>query len=108
MTLAKELEDSRKSARLAEENKALRRELERATGALGDARRANFKIPTGKPRKASKGAFTRVIVPDSHGCYIDPEACKAFLADLEQLRPAEVVMLGDHLDCGGWLAQHHT
>jgi hypothetical protein len=27
---------------------------------------------------------------------------------LEVLKPAQVVRLGDHIDCGGFLAQHHT
>jgi hypothetical protein len=27
---------------------------------------------------------------------------------LEYLKPREVVWIGDHLDCGGFLAQHHT
>jgi len=50
----------------------------------------------------------RVVIPDSHGSFIDPEAAGAFLADLKLLAPHEIVMLGDHVDCGGFLAQHHT
>ncbi len=46
--------------------------------------------------------------PDSHGCFIDGAALNAFLGDLEAIKPAEVIMLGDHLDCGGFLAQHQT
>jgi len=69
---------------------------------------SKFVLPAGKPRKATGGSFCRVIVPDSHGCYIDAGACKAFLADLAQIDPAEIVMLGDHLDCSGFLAQHMT
>ncbi len=30
------------------------------------------------------------------------------LGDLTVLNPDEVVLLGDHVDCGGFLAQHHT
>lgn len=59
-------------------------------------------------RRASHKHFTRVLVPDSHGAHIDPAAAAAFLGDLEQLQPSEVVWMGDHLDCGGFLAQHHT
>lgn len=56
----------------------------------------------------SRGSFTRVIIPDSHGSAIDPVAAAAFLADLKLLAPREIVLLGDHVDCGGFLAQHHT
>jgi predicted phosphodiesterase len=62
-----------------------------------------------KSRRAkSSGSFYRVVVPDSHGAHIDAAASAAFLGDLELLRPREVVWIGDHLDCGGFLAQHHT
>jgi len=39
---------------------------------------------------------------------IEHLAAAAFLHDLKQINPQEIVMLGDHLDCGGFLAQHHT
>lgn len=60
-----------------------------------------------KPRKPGK-SFVRVVIPDTHGCIVDGPAFSAMLADVEALRPAEVVWLGDHMDCGGFLAQHHT
>lgn len=65
-----------------------------------------FKSP--KVRGPSGGHFHRVLIPDSHGAHIDQRAAAAFLLDLDYLRPREVVWLGDHLDCGGFLAQHHT
>jgi UDP-2,3-diacylglucosamine pyrophosphatase LpxH len=48
----------------------------------------------------------RVIIPDSHGSYADPKALRAFLDDLRSLDPAEIVMLGDHVDVGGVLSAH--
>lgn len=48
----------------------------------------------------------RLIVPDSHGEHVDKKALKAMLADAKALRPDEVVLLGDHLDCGGTFSQH--
>lgn len=30
------------------------------------------------------------------------------LADLEVLKPKEVILMGDHIDCGGFLAQHQV
>lgn len=48
----------------------------------------------------------RVVVPDSHGEHIDLKARDAFLGDLKRLAPQEIVMLGDHLDCGGTFSVH--
>jgi predicted phosphodiesterase len=48
----------------------------------------------------------RVIIPDSHGSMIDPKARRAFLNDLKRLDPAEIVMLGDHVDAGGLFSKH--
>ena len=50
--------------------------------------------------------IARVIIPDSHGAHIDPDAKRAFLRDLAVIRPEEIVMLGDHLDCGGTFNSH--
>lgn len=55
-----------------------------------------------------RGSFVRVVIPDSHGCYADMPAVAALLGDIATLAPREIVWLGDHLDCGGFLAQHHT
>jgi predicted phosphodiesterase len=50
--------------------------------------------------------ITRVIIPDSHGAHIDPDARNAFLKDLKRLNPEQIVMMGDHLDCGGTFNTH--
>lgn len=80
-------------------NEQLTAEVERLR-----ARKARPKVAVkkGKPAKHT----VRVIVPDSHGAHIDQVARDVFLADLEQLAPDEVVMLGDHLDCGGTFSVH--
>ncbi len=52
---------------------------------------------------------TRFIIPDSHGYYADPDAIKAIVKDMKRLnlgRGDEVVMLGDHVDCSGFLSTH--
>lgn len=59
-------------------------------------------------RGKAKKHITRVIIPDSHGNHIDPVARDAFLADLKLLCPDEIVMLGDHLDCGGTFNAHQV
>ncbi len=48
----------------------------------------------------------RLIIPDSHGQYIDPKARKAFLEDVKILDPKETVWLGDHLDVSGVFSNH--
>lgn len=52
--------------------------------------------------------WKRVIIPDSHGNKISRPAAAAMLRDIKTINPDEIVMLGDHLDCGGFLAQHHV
>jgi len=48
----------------------------------------------------------RLVIPDSHGEHIDVPARDAFLADVKLLDPGEIVLLGDHLDCGGTFSAH--
>jgi hypothetical protein len=50
--------------------------------------------------------LVRVIIPDSHGNHIDVKARDAFLGDLKALNPHEIVMMGDHVDCGGTFNAH--
>lgn len=92
---------------LREQNKRLQKNLDSTLESVERYRKANFRLPTGKKTK-TKGDFCRVAIPDTHGCHIDTAAAAAMLADLEYLQPTEVILLGDHLDCGGFLAQHHT
>lgn len=70
--------------------------------------KSKFSLPSQKSRQPVGKTFIRVIVPDTHGCYLDPAAAAAFFSDLESLAPEEIVFIGDHIDCGGFLAQHHT
>jgi hypothetical protein len=64
------------------------------------------KVQPAKPLRRPPESFIRVIVPDSHGAHADPEAMAAFMADLKMLDPAEIVLIGDHLDCGGTFSSH--
>src|SRR5271166_4434496 len=52
------------------------------------------------------GECARVVVPDSHGEHVDIPARDALLRDLRALQPKEIVLLGDHLDCGGTFNTH--
>lgn len=70
--------------------------------------KGRYQIPNVTIAASSTEGFCRAIIPDTHGCLIDSLAWAAVLSDLEQLQPEEIVFTGDHLDCGGFLAQHHT
>ena len=90
------------------EIKRLQAIIEKQQQQIEDMRKAKFKLKLGRRRKSGGKTFTRVIIPDTHGAHLDQVAASAFLQDLEMLRPKQVVRLGDHIDCGGFLAQHHT
>lgn len=82
--------------------------LEKQLETIERQRAPRYKLPKGKLPKPKKGDFCRLIVPDTHGCHAEKTALAAMLRDVEALRPAEVVLMGDHIDAGGFLAQHHT
>lgn len=86
----------------------LERIVEAQAEQLEQARRTKAKPIRAKATKLAKGAFCRVVVPDTHGCLVDRDAIAAFLGDLASIRPAEIVLLGDHLECGNFLAEKHT
>ena len=54
------------------------------------------------------GSFFRVALPDTHGVHIVEDVFAAFLEDMRIFKPKQFVYLGDHVDCGGFLAQHQT
>jgi len=54
----------------------------------------------------SRREVIRVCIPDSHGAHIDWSSAKACAADIKSLQPKEIVLLGDHLDCGGTFNSH--
>lgn len=91
-------------AHLRKENKVLRSTL--------TASAKIPKIPKPKLRLAGDEDEIWVVMPDSHGSHIDGAAFAAFQADLVSLqktgRLTRLIGLGDHIDCGGFLAQHHT
>lgn len=75
----------------------------------GDLQRAKYPAPPKpRPRTSAKEDFVRIIVNDVHGSMMDRPAVEAFLADLKEWDPDEVVLNGDIIECGGFLAAHHT
>jgi hypothetical protein len=102
------LKDAAKKMSPAARIQELEALVERQQAQIERMRSAKFVLPTGKVNVGKGKAFTRVLIPDTHGAHIDKSAARAFLNDLDLLRPAEVIFMGDHLDCGGLLAQHHV
>lgn len=88
--------------------KELEKQNEQLATQLKNTRASKFKLSLGKKKTSKSSQFCRVVIPDSHGSSVDSKAISAFFHDLEVINPSEVVMLGDHLECGGFLAQHHT
>ena len=64
--------------------------------------------PKPVPRKRRKEDFVRVIANDVHGQMMDRDAVEAFLRDLKEWDADEIVLNGDIVECGGFLATHHT
>lgn len=88
----------------------LKKELQVARTALDNATKARkTKLPAPvATRRRIGGDIVRVVIPDTHGCLIDKPAISAMLSDIKLLDPQEIILLGDHVDCGGFLAQHHV
>jgi hypothetical protein len=88
---------------------ALEAQLRMTVEALDVARKQKrVRVKQLKPRPRLKGDRIRLIIPDTHGAKADPAAISSCLADAKAIAPHEVILLGDHVDCGGFLAQHHT
>lgn len=88
----------------------LRLQLDHARQRISEMTKSTkAKIPVPQQvRHRQEGDTIRVIIPDTHGIKIDQKACSAMLADIKTLAPSEIILLGDHVDCGGHLAEHHV
>ena len=87
---------------------ALNQELEQTKATLRRTLEARkVKLPAVKlPDGRQEGDIIRVVIPDTHGAKADKTALAAVLADVKTIDPQEIILLGDHVDCGGFLAQH--
>jgi hypothetical protein len=86
---------------------SLRKDRDQLLSEYTDMQRAR-KVPKFKPepRKKTTGDKVRVSLGDVHGMRMDRAAVDALLSDLRLLDPDEIVLGGDILECGGWLAKH--
>ena len=64
--------------------------------------------PTKQVPKSKTKTFLRVILSDSHGSCLDEKIWRHVYTDIAALQPQEYVLLGDHVDAGGFLSQHFT
>ena len=89
--------------------KTLEKIVDEQAGMLERQAKSKYRLPKASATPGSKCSM-RLIVPDTHGSHADPDAMASFLSDVQALGGSigEVVHLGDALDCGGFLAAHHT
>jgi predicted phosphodiesterase len=98
-----------KLAKIERELKAVTKDRDELLVEYGDLQRAKYPTPLTPSTKTSvKGDFVRIIANDVHGSMMDKQAVEAFLADLKDWNPDEIVLNGDIVECGGFLAAHHT
>lgn len=94
---------------LKKELAAVKRDRDDAYQEYRDLQSAKYPAPATKPQRKPGGKDrVRVIVNDVHGSMMDRAAVLAFLGDLERWKPDEIVLNGDIVECGGFLAAHHT
>jgi hypothetical protein len=106
---AQESRHARKAKKAEQDYRRLQAICDQQAEQIEQLKRAKFSFSKQRPAKPSK-TYIRFIIPDTHGSLIDPKAAAAMFADLERMgdKVREVVLLGDHLECGGFLAQHHV
>jgi len=94
----------------AKQTASLQQQLDHALAQierLEKSKRAKV-IAASPTRRREDGDTITVCVPDTHGAKIARAEFAAMLADIKALNPQRVILLGDHVDCGGFLAQHHV
>lgn len=94
----------------AKEVASLRLQLDHATAQIErmeNTKRAKI-IAATPARKRDSGDVVRVVIPDTHGAKVCKTAVSAMLSDIKAINPQEIILLGDHVDCGGHLALHHV
>jgi hypothetical protein len=96
--------------KLQREVSALTKDRDDLLGSLEDLRALTYPPPasTNPANRRRKRDRLRVIIPDVHGSQMDRSAILALLADVRTLCPDEIVIMGDLVECGGFLAKHHV
>jgi predicted phosphodiesterase len=98
-----------KMAALQRELSAVKRDRDDAYHEFRSIQSARTPIKFTAPKRAkAKDDFIRIIANDVHGSSMDRPAVEAFLTDLKRWSPDEIVLNGDIIECGGFLAKHHV
>lgn len=97
-----------KLSKLQRELSAVTEDRDELLVEYGDLQTAKYAPQRSAPAKHDRSDFVRVIANDMHGSMMDKPAVNAFLVDLKRWDPDEVVLNGDIVECGGFLAAHHT
>lgn len=105
--IRKVIEAKAEADRLKRELAAVKKDRDQLLDEFTDMREARpiAKLPKTRPARPG-GDRLRVSVGDVHGMRMDRAAVEAFLADVRLLDPDEIVLGGDIVECGGWLAKH--
>ncbi len=94
---------------MGKEIKTLKSDNESMQNHVAQARKANQTKWVSKKRSTKpKDDWVRVVLPDLHGASQDKPTVSALINDLSHFEVDEIVMTGDMIECGGFLAQHHT
>jgi hypothetical protein len=86
---------------------ALKKDRDELLAEYTDLRNAR-KVPVSpaKAKRTGKAETVRVSFGDVHGMMMDRDAIGAMLRDVKTLNPDEIILGGDIVECGGWLAKH--
>lgn len=91
-------------------SKLLEQQRDTALQQLEDARAARIPDPP-KPapkRRRKRGDIVRYGFGDTHGNRYHKPTFEAILRDIRLIQPDEIILGGDMINCGGFLAEHHT
>lgn len=91
---------------LANKDKTIQHLCSSLDKARGVNRPKSIKPIKGKSR--SRKDKIRYIFGDMHGSMAEPEVMQSVINDISQVQPDEIVLLGDMVNCGGFLAERHT
>lgn len=108
MELPDASDDSAKVKAYKAELDAARTLIDRQNEIIERLRHSKVKQLPAVERSVKGGCYLRAVMGDTHGSACDPLAFAAMIADLQAMNVTEIVHLGDAIDCGGFLAEHHT
>lgn len=96
--------------RAAESQLALTRRMLHSVVESRDRAAGKRKTVSLKPKRRVRGPRdrTRLIFGDMHGAQMEPQVIASVVEDARRLQPDEIVLLGDMVNCGGFLAAHHV